>query len=201
MTHCTLTHLDPDQFKRTPWKNGGGISLDIAGAQAPGASDDGYDALLWRFGRTSILERGPFSDLTGYERLQLVLNGSGLVLETPDGEIDLREKLKPVRYDGGTPIMTRLENGPVEVVNLMADREQCEIELTVLAAGTRLETVPGATTLLYAPDAPCELRAAGQRLHLATGHALKLEGAEASEVVVETGMVVAASILLRTHQL
>lgn len=199
MTQPHLTHLDPEQFRRTPWKNGGGISLDIAGAHAQGASEEGYEGMLWRFGRTSILQPGPFSDLTGYERLQLVLNGAGLVLETPEGEIDLRQPLQPVRYDGGTPITTRLEQGPVEVINLMADREQCDIDLTVLRPGARLDSVPGATTLLYAPDAPCELRAAGQRLHLATGHALKLEGAASWPVVIETGMVVAASILQRTH--
>ncbi|KQU52594.1 hypothetical protein ASG72_06615 [Bosea sp. Leaf344] len=201
MTHPHLTHLDPEQFQRTPWKNGGGMSLDIAGAHESGASDGGYDGMLWRFGRTSILQPGPFSDLTGYDRLQLVLNGAGLVLETPEGEIDLREPLQPVRYDGGTPIVTRLEQGPVEVINLIADREHCDIDLTVLKPGGRLDTVPGATTLLYAPDAPSELRADGQRLHLATGHAVKLEGGASAPVMVETGTIIAATVLQRTHLL
>jgi environmental stress-induced protein Ves len=201
MTHPQLTHLDPEQFRRTPWKNGGGLSLDIAGAHSTGGLEDGYDGMLWRFGRTSILQPGPFSDLTGYDRLQLVLNGAGLVLETAQGEIDLRQPLQPVRYDGGIPIVTRLENGPVEVINLIADREQCEIDLRALEPGARLETRPGATTLLYAPDAPCELRAAGQHQHLATGHALRLETPAPCQVVVVTGMVIAASILMRTHLL
>jgi environmental stress-induced protein Ves len=201
MTHPHLTHLDPDQFRRTPWKNGGGMSLDIAGAHSTGGLEDGYDGMLWRFGRTSILQPGPFSDLTGYDRLQLVLNGAGLVLETPEGEIDLRQPLQPVRYDGGTPIVTRLEHGPVEVINLIADRERCDIDLSVLKPGAGLETRPGATTLLYAPDAPCELRAVGQRLYLATGHAVKLDGSTSFPIVVETGMIIAASVLQRTHLL
>ena len=70
--------------------------------------------VAWHFGRTAIIEEGPFSDYTGYERLQVVTKGAGLVLIAPDREIDLRLPMQPRRYDGGTPIRTLLERGPVE---------------------------------------------------------------------------------------
>ena len=60
--------------------------------------------VAWHFGRTAIIEAGPFSDYTGYERLQVVTKGAGLVLVAAGDEIDLRRPMHPRRYDGGTPI-------------------------------------------------------------------------------------------------
>ena len=62
---------------------------------------------------------GAFSDLSGFDREQVLVCGQGLVLETPSGEIDVRQPFKPVRFAGETGIVSRLEAGPVEVVNLL----------------------------------------------------------------------------------
>ena len=62
MTH--LTRLDPSQYRRTPWKNGGGVTVDIA------EQDD-----VWRFGRTPIAASGPFSDYAGFDRVQVLVGG------------------------------------------------------------------------------------------------------------------------------
>src|SRR5690606_31133787 len=118
MNKPILSALPQDGFHHSPWKNGGGVTVDITGAYRPDAEGDSWAATIWRFGRTVIATPAPFSDLRGYERMQLVIEGAGLVLETPEGEIDLRQALKPVRYDGGLAIVSRLEQGPVEVVNL-----------------------------------------------------------------------------------
>ena len=70
-----VVRLDPRAYRRTPWKNGGGITVDIA-----------EDGDVWRFGRTPIVAPGPFSDYSGFDRLQVLVAGRGLVLQTPDGE-------------------------------------------------------------------------------------------------------------------
>ena len=123
MTTSTIRRLDPAQYRRSPWKNGGGTTVDIAG------QDD-----IWRFGRTPITAPGPFSDYIGFNRVQVLVAGRGLVLVTPDGEIDVRTPFKPVRFKGETPIKSRLEAGPVEVVNLIGKRSDVAIDLVVLAA-------------------------------------------------------------------
>ena len=95
---------------------------------------------------------GPFSDYTGFDRVQVLVAGHGLVLETPDGEIDVRRPFRPVRFAGETVIVSRLEAGPVEVVNLIGDRRRVGIDLTVLEAGRTQRLGPG-VHIAYCPAA------------------------------------------------
>jgi environmental stress-induced protein Ves len=128
--------LAPEDYRRIPWKNGRG---ELVVVDSEGGESWQNRGVAWHFGRTAIVEEGPFSDYTGYERLQVVIKGAGLVLMARDHEIDLRRPMHPQRYDGGTPIRTRLEKGSVEVVNLIADRARFDIDLRV---GKAREEVP-----------------------------------------------------------
>ncbi len=119
-----IRRLDPAQYKRMPWKNGGGTTITIA-------EDEG----VWQFGRTPIAQAGAFSDYAGFDRLQVLVAGSGLVLQTPEREIDVRTPFKPVRFRGEEKIASRLETGPVEVVNLIGRRADVSIDLHVLDEG------------------------------------------------------------------
>lgn len=191
-----ITALDPSAFGRTPWKNGGGVVIDIAGELRDGAaSAAGWDATLWRFGRTTIPVAAPFSDLTGFDRLLMVVGGRGLVLQTPTEEIDVREPFAPVRFAGETRIVSRLEAGPVEVVNLIADRAYAEMDLERLESGDSKALAPG-VHVLYAAAEDCALRFAGEPRTLAGGHALRIDAVEDCLVVCVTGTVVVASVLV-----
>src|SRR5215217_3678789 len=131
-----VTPLNPDRYQRTPWKNGGGVTTDIALDNETGGD-------VWRFSRTPITVAGPFSDYTGFDRLQVLVAGSGLVLQTAAGDIDVRQPFRPVRFAGETPIVSRLESGPVEVVNLLGDRSQVRLDLAVVEAGQTRDLGPG----------------------------------------------------------
>lgn len=120
-----VSRLDPGAYRRTPWKNGGGVTIDIADAYAPGAEPGGWSGMLWRLGRTRIVAPGPFSDLSGYDRILTVIGGRGLVLEVEGGApLDVRAPFRPVRFRGEDRITSRLEAGPVAVLNLIADRKR-----------------------------------------------------------------------------
>ena len=177
-----ITKVDPAQYRRTPWKNGGGTTIDIAG------QDD-----AWRFGRTPITAPGPFSDYSGFGRLQVLVAGRGLVLETPDGEIDVRQPLRPVRFRGETPIKSRLEAGPVEVVNLIGARAAVRIALEVLRAGIRQATDAG-THIAYATTA-AELEIDGARHHLAADHALRIEAQRPTMIACTGGVLLLGSVI------
>jgi uncharacterized protein len=116
------TLLKSEDYTRSPWKNGGGIFTDIADAHRADAPVKDWDSLLWRFASTPIVATGPFSHMPGIDRLQMVVGGRGLVLKSPTQEFDEREPFTTVRFTGELEIVTRLEEGPVEVVNLMGRR-------------------------------------------------------------------------------
>jgi environmental stress-induced protein Ves len=193
MANTICTPIAPEDFRRTPWKNGGGVAIDIAGEYRPGTAAGDWDAVIWRFGRTAIVAPGPFSDLSGYERLQVVVSGSGLVLVTPTGEIGLRRPFAPVRYDGGTPIVTRLEDGPVEVVNLIADRTLCAIDLHVVAAGESRSLDEG-IHILYAPESGVTGRCGETGIALPGGHALRVDATAPASLTLSSGRALLASI-------
>lgn len=190
-----IAPLDPAGYRRIPWKNGRGELVVIDGEGA-GAWDNG--GVAWHFGRTAIVEDGPFSDYSGYERLQVVTEGAGLVLVGPGCEVDLRGALRPQRYDGGLPLRTRLENGPVEVVNLIAQRARFDIDLRVGEAGRQLPCGRG-HHVVYAPGAPARIAVEGRICPLAQDHALRVEAGAAMTFTVLEGTVLVGSIHARSE--
>ena len=182
--------LAPDSHRRIPWKNGRGELIVIAREGGESWHDMG---VAWHFGRTAIVEEGPFSDYTGYERLQVVIKGSGLVLVAPDHEIDLRRPMQPRRYDGGMPIRTRLETGPVDVVNLIADRSRFDIELRVGTAGTEVFCKSG-LHIVYSVVGAAEVEIDGRPSILPEDHALRVRIESGTKIRVRIGQVLVGSI-------
>jgi environmental stress-induced protein Ves len=177
-----ITPLDPARYVRTSWKNGGGITVDIA-----------FDGDVWRFSRTPITVAGPFSDYTGFDRLQVLVAGSGLVLQAPTGEIDVRQPFRPVRFAGETRIVSRLEAGPVEVVNLMGDRSRVGIDLAVLEAGQTRDLGP-ALHIAYCPSGRARLRIDDETYDLDADGGLKIERSKESVAACLTGLIVLGSV-------
>ncbi len=193
-----LETIDPAAFRHTPWKNGGGVTIDIAESTLPGFPPGSWEGMKWRFGRTAIVAPGPFSDLSGYDRQQVLVAGSGLVLETPAGEIDVRQPFRPVRFAGETRIASRLEAGPVEVVNLIGDRSRVATGLACLPAGAT-SSLPAGVHVIYAARMSNELAVNGKACELAGDHALRIDADESFTLANRLGTAIVASIFsLRT---
>lgn len=186
-----IEKLDPASYRRIPWKNGRGELVVI---DREGGESWQNMGVAWHFGRTSIVEAGPFSDYSGYERLQTVIKGEGLVLEAPDHEIDLRQPMRPQRYDGGIPVRTRLEHGPVDVVNLIADRAKFDIALRALEPASEVTCAPG-RHVVHAAVGPAIVEIHGQAYALAIDSALRIRTSKAMVVTVKEGRVLVGSIL------
>jgi hypothetical protein len=187
-----LTPLSPAHYRRFPWKNGGGVTIDIAEAREPGSAPGAWEGLIWRLGRTTIAAPGPFSDLSGFDRQQVVVAGSGLWLVGPARAIDLSAPFRPVAYPGEERLVSRLDEGPVEVVNLIAARGRVKAELTVAQAGERL-TLNSPLLILYAPAGAVRLGRDAAVRTLAHDHALRIEEAQGA-LLVEEGTLLAATI-------
>ncbi|WP_375161784.1 HutD family protein [Bradyrhizobium sp. RDT46] len=189
------TLLTPEDYTRSPWKNGGGIFTDIAGAWRTEAATKDWSSLLWRFASTPIVAPGPFSHMPGIDRLQMVVNGRGLVLKSPTQEFDEREPFTTVRFTGEMEIVTVLDEGPVEVVNLMARRGAAEIELVALMEpGTR--QLAAGTHLVYAARGDCRVRLDGEDFAIPGTGTLRVDLTEASTLALVAGLAVLGSVRL-----
>jgi environmental stress-induced protein Ves len=123
------------------WRNGGGIRWGILEPEG------------WELAFARIAHDGPFSDYAGQERTILLLQGRGFRLEFGDGTSLLVDRAHvPQRFDGGTPTVCRLLDGPCEVLNLMAVRKHGQPVMRVEELSADLSADIAAATLL-APGA------------------------------------------------
>jgi len=189
-----LTALDPAGYRHMPWKNGGGVTIDIAASMLPGFEPGSWEGIIWRFSRTAIVTPGAFSDLSGYDRQLVLVSGEGLVLGTPVGEIDVRQPFRPVRFAGETSIVSRLEAGPVEVVNLIGDRTRVSIDLSCLADGAEI-ACPAGVHIVYAATGSCELSINGETCAVAAGHAMRIDAGTSFAVASRLGTAIVAGIV------
>jgi environmental stress-induced protein Ves len=189
-----ITTLDPASYRQMPWKNGGGVTIDIAVTMLPGFAPGSWEGIVWRFSRTAIVTPAPFSDLSGYDRQLALVAGQGLVLGTAVGEIDVRQPFRPVRFAGETSIVSRLEAGPVEVVNLIGDRSRVSIDLSCLSGGAT-NTCPAGVHIIYAATSACELSIAGQPCEIANGHAMRVDAGTSFAISSRLGTAIVAGII------
>jgi environmental stress-induced protein Ves len=95
-----------------PWRNGGGRTRELLAW--PSTHD-------WNV-RVSVAEieaDGPFSAFPGIERAFAVLDGAGVVLSLPNGDVRLGPQDDAVRFDGAAAPHCRLLEGPTRDLNLM----------------------------------------------------------------------------------
>lgn len=131
--------ITPDAFVTQPWQNGGGVTHEVARA-ASGVP-------FWRVSIAEVAADGPFSAFPGLTRILTVIEGAGMVLETP-GEPLAARPMQPVRFAGDVPVTGRLVAGPVRDLNLIFDARGWQGAVASLAAAGPPLAEGGVTMLL-----------------------------------------------------
>jgi environmental stress-induced protein Ves len=132
-----------------PWRNGGGITREIAAAP-PGA---GFDAFHWRISTAEIHDPGPFSRFDGVDRVLTVLTGRLQLKLEGQNTIVLDDATEPHSFPGEAPVHGAPLGGPVTDLNVMVRRDGF--------TGTVRRIAPGSMTpnaglwLFVALDAGC----------------------------------------------
>ena len=93
-----ITHLPSAEHIAVPWKNGGGVTREIAVFPI----DAGMDDFLWRISMAEVTEAGPFSRFDGIDRHLTVLEGR-LRLDLPDRRYPLFPG-ESLAFEGDTPV-------------------------------------------------------------------------------------------------
>ncbi|MFZ4533759.1 MAG: HutD family protein [Alsobacter sp.] len=158
----------------TPWKNGGGVTAEIAAAP-PGA---GLDAFDWRISRATVAADGPFSAFPEIDRTLTVLDGDGLLLAVGDAPSALLSADgDPFAFPGDVPAHGRLVGGAVVDLNVMTRRGRVAHAVARLAAGATLPPLqPGETAVLVCTRPGLRLQGPGAPSALALHDALRIDG-------------------------
>jgi environmental stress-induced protein Ves len=117
MTSRIVNHK---QYRRMPWKNGGGETIEIAIFP----QDAGLDDFDWRISMASVTSDGPFSAFGGMDRTLCVLSGNGISLAIGGSEPRRHDPSSiPFSFPGDVPIVARLVDGPITDLNVMTRRD------------------------------------------------------------------------------
>ncbi|NQD36101.1 HutD family protein [Permianibacter sp. IMCC34836] len=123
----TVRILFPHHWQTQPWKNGGGITHELARA-------DDAAGNRWRLSIAEVASDGPFSRFDNIDRVILMLTGKGFRLHGvgADPEV-IGEPLRPFSFAGEANIHCTLVDGPVRDFNLMSRRADVAATLQVVA--------------------------------------------------------------------
>ena len=128
------------QLHASPWKNGGGVTREIA-CHPPSANMQDFD---WRISIAHIARDGDFSVFAGVDRVITLLEGGGVHLSSADGSVlhALDTPLQPFAFSGDAAVHGRLLNGDCHDLNVMTRRGVCQAEVRVLRRDETLLPAP-----------------------------------------------------------
>lgn len=136
------------------WRNGQGVSWEIASHREEGAAD-----FSWRFAKARIDNDVPFSIYPGMDRIFMIIEGQGMDLEFEGGHVlQVHEKFVPHSFSCDVPLLCKLRGGPSLDLNLFAARGEYRTVCEVIDVnGEKLMHSTAATNVVFALEGACQL--------------------------------------------
>jgi environmental stress-induced protein Ves len=200
-----VTLIRGAELVAVPWKNGGGLTREVAAFPA----DAELDTFVWRVSVADVAQAGPFSRFAGIDRTLVLLSGAGMLLDEAQSDHTVKthaltRPLDIARFSGEAAIDARLVDGATRDFNLMVRRDSAQGELEVWRAAqheTQHErTLSADVVLLYCANGPLAVTLADAHGNahaqwLQTGDALRIDTPNALPCNMEgAGALLAISI-------
>lgn len=159
----TITHLRPSQYRSIPWRNGRGQSTVIAvGPESAGPEVGDFQ---WRVSVADIATAEPFSSFPGYERIIMVIDGTGILLDHgKEGGQARLDKLMPHWFQGDWPTQCWPIEGPVRDFNVLTRYDAASGTLSTLHLNAEPVRIPlrEMTSLIYCLKGTIRLKINGE---------------------------------------
>ncbi|MFE3143317.1 HutD family protein [Streptomyces scopuliridis] len=136
-----------------PWKNGGGVTREIA-SWPEGAGTADFD---WRISLADVAADGPFSTFPGVDRTLTMVEGAGMDLTVGGRRVLVDERCVPADFPGDLPTHCLLLAGPVVNFNVMWHRERVSASVAVVRGCLPVPVPPGTTVVAVALESPATL--------------------------------------------
>lgn len=140
-----------------PWRNGGGVTREVATSPAEAGIDD-FD---WRVSIADVGQPGAFSVFPGVDRVIMLLEGPVMVLTVEGAEQVLVPRV-PYAFRGDAAVDCRLPQGPTRDLNLMVRRGRGAGAVEVHPAGAPVSLAAGRHLVVALDDAVAVSSAEGE---------------------------------------
>ncbi|MET8569002.1 HutD family protein [Streptomyces sp. NPDC004783] len=135
--------LRAEERTPAPWKNGGGVTSEVA-AHPEGA---GLDDFAWRVSVAEVARGGPFSTFEGVDRNITVVQGAGMAL-TVDGDTHVLDAPhEPFEFPGDAATGCELLGGPIVDFNVMVRRSLMSARVRIERGPMSVRPCPGTRVL------------------------------------------------------
>jgi environmental stress-induced protein Ves len=139
--------IRPAEYRRMPWKNGGGVTTEIA-VSPPGAGVSDFD---WRISMATVAQAGPFSVFPEIDRTLAILEGPGIDLDIEGVAVTLTPSSPPHSFPADAPTHGVPIAGPIVDLNVMTRRGRFRHAVRRLTGAGRLTIdLRGSPSLLLA---------------------------------------------------
>jgi len=165
--------IPPEQFRKIPWKNGQGSTLELA--MSPGGTLDRFD---WRISIASVVKDGAFSQFSGYDRHLVLLSGAGIELQHADQSVDnLHSPLSLAVFDGGRATTAKLKQGPIEDFNVMTRSGRYHARLNIAIERQNVALEKADRCFIFSPNRVLEIYSPTDLFHrkIAPGQLVHIE--------------------------
>ena len=153
-------------YRAMPWRNGKGMTLEIARAPASG------EHFTWRLSLADIAQDGPFSAYPGYRRALVLVHGDDLRLKfRQHGAQRLSPARRGTRFEGAWHTECTVPHGPCTDLSLIvhkgsAGSPACIVRAPSILAVTAPRTLVRSSALhsaLFILEGCAGIRESGQR--------------------------------------
>lgn len=163
--------IPPNHFKTIAWKNGKGQTTELAISQ--NGTINNFD---WRLSIASVVENGPFSDFSGYERNLILLEGQGIKL-IHDDQVDILDKpLSVSSFNGSSKTVGNLIDGPITDFNLMTKQGKYQVEVETFFEQSDIQTIGNNLSFVYSHQANTIINSNSKKLEIASKHLAIISG-------------------------
>lgn len=169
---AVVTILRAADRTAVPWKNGGGVTREIAARP----EDAGTEEFGWRVSLAEVAGDGPFSEFPGVDRTLTLAEGAGMELTVSGVPRRVDERYAPCDFPGDEPTGCRLLDGPVVNFNVMYRRGRVAADTAVVRGSLSLAPAPDAVLVVVALDGPARLEHPGGSVELGPHDAALVEG-------------------------
>ncbi|MFJ9408946.1 HutD family protein [Streptomyces sp. NPDC101393] len=164
-----------------PWKNGGGVTSEVA-AEPAGAGPGDFD---WRVSVAEVADSGPFSAFDGVDRIITLVDGDGMVLTVDGVAHTVTDPYVPFAFPGGARTECALVGGPITDFNVMVRGGAVAARVRIARERVEVASKPGVRVLVVALAGSAVLSRSGVELGRLDAVLLSGGDGEAVEVGID----------------